>query len=304
MKAHKKKYDFKIEKIENGFVFFKIKKIQKNQNLYKFLKSQNFSENYLSKLRKDIKHILINKKNAKIIDKIHKNDIIGLQLNFQKDKNNFLPCEKPINIVYEDDFFLIVNKDAGISSIPSRKNFTDNLVSRISFYLSTPTVRLINRLDKDTAGFIIVAKNSFAASLSNRLCSNKTYFAICNGICSKKIHVSNNIKTLVDENGINIRKRVLSEDSAHIKTIAHPLKTLQGKFTLFRVKIQGGKTHQIRVHLSSAGFSLVGDEIYGKKHKIGHTALFCGKLDFYYPILKKVKHFALPYPNDFLEFFN
>ena len=104
----------------------------------------------------------------------------------------------------------------------------------------------------------------------------------------------------IQENGINNRKRVISPDGQKATTYIRPLKQLNNSLSLIELILVHGRTHQIRVHLSSIGHTLLGDELYGSTSpKIDHTALICKEVSFYHPYLKKTLSFSAPYPDDF-----
>ena len=310
-------FEFEFLKYENFMVWLKINQI-KTKPLYNFLKNQGFSERYLTFLRKSTDNILINGKPSKIIDAISSQDLLSLKVDFTfkrpqdfayYPKYSILKKEYILDIVFEDDFFLIVNKPALLASIPTKSHFNDNLLLRSIIYLSQKNQdksnllcapRILNRLDFDTAGLIVIAKNLFACILATKANFQKTYYALCNGLCKKNLINRKEIITLKDENNINIRRRILGQETKNIQTTALPVSFNEEKnLTLFKVEIKGGKTHQIRVHLSSLGFDLVGDEIYGKKENfITHTALVCKELNFIHPLTNEKMVFTVPFPKD------
>ena len=266
--------------------------------VYYFLKDIGLSENYITNLRKVSGYILINGKVATMASPLKANDVLSINSS-PNDKTNVQPCDIPLDIVFEDEHLLIVNKPSGLSCMPNRSHYTNNLAGAICHYMRKAdnfTLRILNRLDKDTAGLIIVAKDSIAYQKIKNI--DKTYFALCKGKIDTDIEINKNILTL-QNNGINEQKRIVSEDGKPAITYVKPV-IFNQKYSLIKAKIQHGRTHQIRVHLSSIGYPLLGDELYGEKSEIiSHTALVCKEISFVHPITLKSLNFTIPFPTDF-----
>lgn len=270
------------------------------QSVYYFLKENGFSENYISNLRKSWGYIKVNDQIVNIRKALTHGDILEIESS-PNNKTDIEKCNLPLDIVYEDEYYLLINKPSGISCMPNKSHYHLNLAGAICNYFRDDNfvLRIINRLDKDTAGLILVAKDSIAQKDIKNI--NKVYTAICEGKINKEIIIDKKIQTIC-ENGINNRKRIISENGKEAKTCVKPIK-FNDKYSLIELKLEYGRTHQIRLHLSSIGHPLVGDEIYGNKSdKISHTALVCNKLSFYHPYRKEVLKFEIPLPEDFDEF--
>lgn len=268
--------------------------------LYYFLKEQNCSEKFISSLRRERGLLLINSEFATTRHPVNIGDEVQIALINLK-KSNFKANNLPLDIVFEDEYILIVNKPAGLVCSSSKSHYDNNLAGAILGYMQKKNedfvLRMLNRLDKDTSGFIIVAKDLF--SYANIKQIDKTYHAICTGKIEKEIIIDSPIQTLT-ENGINQHKRIISPLGKSAKTFVRPL-CGQGN-TLLSIKIENGRTHQIRVHLSSIGHALLGDSLYGEPSSlISHAALICKEISFTHPISKKHLTFTLPYPKDFQD---
>ena len=164
-------------------------------------------------------------------------------------------------------------------------------------------VRIINRLDKDTAGLVLIAKNSLVCNYlnNNQNLIAKKYFAICDGIIKNDMVISKAIETTINQYGFNNNKRSTNNDGIgkYAKTYVHIEKHFKN-FTLVSLKLENGRTHQIRVHLSSEGYPLLGDQLYGKSSElISHTALICKEISFIHPTTKKLLNFNIEFPDDF-----
>lgn len=273
--------------------------IQKEyESIYYFLKENGFSENYIKNLRKTWGNFFVNdemvniKKHLNVGDKLKINSSPNPKTEIQK-------CIIPLDVVYEDEYYLLINKPSGISTMPNRSHYSNNLTGAIAHYMQKKdanfVVRILNRLDKDTAGIIIVAKDSIAQKEIKDI--KKRYYAVCEGIITKKTTINSPIKTLTDGK-INLKKRVISPDGQNATTIVTPIKH-NALISLISLELTHGRTHQIRVHLASIGHPLLGDELYGQKSDlISHTALVCKEISFYHPFIKKQLYFEIDLPQD------
>lgn len=279
-----------------------VKNCQPNDTIYTYIKRQGFSENYVRNLRKKEGYIILNGSIAFTNAPIKNNDVIKLYKN-PNTTNSVIQNIIPLDIVYEDDDILVVNKPSGMPTIPSRRHLDYNLAGAVTNYMkdkdSDFVVRIINRLDKDTAGLVCVAKHSLVSNLLN---SNKyikkTYYAICEGKVNKVI-INKKIATTLNAYGYNNQKREINENGKDAITYVTPL-SYNGKNTLCEITIDYGRTHQIRVHMASIGHPLVGDDLYGEPdEKINHTALVCAKMDIINPITNKEINLKIEFPNDF-----
>lgn len=269
------------------------------KTIYYFLKDEGFAENFITNLRKSWGNFKVNGNIVNIRKPLKIGDKLEINSN-PNSKTTIMHCIIPLNIVYEDKYYLLINKNSGLSCMPSRSHYTNNLAGAICNYMKEKddnfVLRIINRLDKDTAGIIIVAKDSISANKLKEV--QKTYHAICEGEVRDKVTINKKIKTITN-NGINQHKRIISEDGQDAITYVTPI-SHNKNLSLLSIKLEHGRTHQIRLHLSSIGYPLLGDELYGKKSEIiDHTALLCKEISFYHPYLEKYLHFEVDYPDDF-----
>ena len=191
--------------------------------------------------------------------------------------------------------------------MPSRSHYHNNLSGAIAKYMNTKdsnfVVRIVNRLGKDTSGLIIVAKNSLVCNYfnNNQQSIEKTYYAICDGILENDIVINKNILTQTNQYGFNDNKRITtdSKNGKSAQTFVHIEKIIKNT-TLVSIKLRYGRTHQIRVHMSSIGHPLIGDELYGSSSPfIQRSALVCKKISFTHPSTLLKLHFEIDFPNDF-----
>lgn len=264
-----------------------------------FLKKHcNVSARMLAQLKRENEGILRNNKIIKTIDTVYSGDII--ELNLPKDCNNIVPTKGELDILYEDDYLIALDKPYNMTVHPTKIYQENTLANYLSYYQKTKgesyTVRVINRLDKDTSGIVIVAKNKFVASyLFNNL--KKTYIALCEGIICGSSTIDKPIRLL---EGHTVQRTTAADGKraiTHYKAISH-----SKEHTLLEITLETGRTHQIRCHLSSIGHPLAGDDMYGGSLKfISRQALHCNKVIFTHPINHNVIEIKSQLSNDISE---
>lgn len=268
---------------------------EEGQRLDRFLKK------YLNKANVSFIQKMIRKKNIKLNDMkaepeavLKKDDIVTLYLSDDtiekfREKKTLLQTEIHFKTVYEDDNILVVNKPIGLSSQPDETS-TLNLVDEIKMYLDAKEENIsftfkpavCNRLDKNTSGLVIAAKNYDALKQTNKAIRErnikKLYMAKVHGIISQDLELKDYLVKNEFKNMVQVVKED-TENSKEIITKAHPLKT-EGNFTWLEVEIETGRAHQIRAHLSYIGHPIAGDKKYGKKDSEKQQVLHAYKLVF------------------------
>ena len=239
--------------------------------------------------------------NNKVVDTrciVHRNDVISIDFNYSEDNSNIIPTKMNLNIVYEDEAILILNKPAGIAVHPSFSHFDNTLANGVKFYFNQinlhKKIRPVNRLDLNTSGLIVFAKNEYIQeSLIKQMANNsfkKEYLAV---ICGKLPCKCGTIDKPIARKDSSIIERCVSSDGQKAITHFEVLKEYES-FSLIKCILETGRTHQIRVHFASIGHPLLGDDLYGSKSElICGQALSCYRLSFYHPISKKYISFTL-----------
>ena len=229
---------------------------------------------------------------------VHIDDLISIDLNYPEDNSNIVPTKMNLNIIYEDDAFIIINKPSGIAIHPSFQHFETSLSNGVKFYFNEiglkKKIRPVNRLDLNTSGLVIFAKNEYVQECLIRQMANNTfkkeYLAVVTGKLSKKSGTIN--KPIGRKPGSIIERCILDTGKPSI-TNFEVLKEFNS-FSLIKCILETGRTHQIRVHFSSIGHPLIGDDLYGlKSDLIDGQALCCYKLSFIHPVSLENCSFSL-----------
>ncbi len=271
---------------------------------------KELSRTMVKKLIED-SNVNVNGKIPKVSYKVQENDVIEIEIPEAKELD-IKAQDIPIEVVYEDDDIIVVNKPKGLVVHPANGNWDGTLVNAIMAICKDSLsgiggeIRpgIVHRLDKDTSGLLIIAKNDEAhLNMSNQIKDRevkKIYYALVRGVVSEN---EATINMPIGRSNKDRKKMAVTRDGK--EAITH-FKVLErfNKYTLLEVKIDTGRTHQIRVHLSEIGHPVVGDEVYSNgKNEFGiHGQLLHAKsLDFKHPITGKKMHLETELPQEFKE---
>lgn len=232
---------------------------------------------------------------TRAVDAVKMGDVITITL--PDDKNDITPVKLPIDILYEDEHLIIFNKAPFMPVHPVHGHVYDTLANAATYYAksvgSVWSFRAVNRLDRDTSGALLVAKNAYAAALLPNTVRKK-YIAVCEGIIEKGGTVNTPIRF---KEGHTIQREA-GEGGVSAVTHFKPIKTYNNH-TLVEFDLETGRTHQIRVHMSSIGHPLAGDDMYGGSlDLINRQALHCGEVSFIHPINGERIVVVCPLPDD------
>lgn len=280
-------------------------------NIKQILKEEfNISDRLLRRLKSDNKIFLNSSPINPNFTNLKCGDIVSVDLNFDEEYDNIVPAQIKLNIIYEDDYLLIVNKQAGIPIHPSCNHFSDSLSNGVKFYFDSiglkRKIRIVNRLDKDTSGIVIFAKNEYVQEILIRQMKTndfkKEYVAVLNGILSEK---EGTISAPIARKGESIIERCVDfEKGDNAITHYDVIKTFNNSLSLVHFILETGRTHQIRVHSSYIGHPIVGDTLYGNSSElINRQTLHAYKVSFIHPITKEKMVLEADLPYDMTVFF-
>ena len=289
----------------NRTFLFTIEETDENKAIDLFLKSHGFSRHILSKLKNHENGILLNGTRATTKTVLTKDDTLSICILEEKPSENIVPRPLPLDIVYEDEDILVINKAADTPIHPSLNNYENSLANGVAHYFQSqdsPFVfRCINRLDRDTTGLTIVAKNPLSGAILSSMVSrrevHRQYLAICSGQTPPLGTIDAPIGRVSDS---CIQREVNYAQGERAVTHFKTLKYLpDSQLSLVKLKLETGRTHQIRVHMKYIGHPLIGDYIYHPDYTyINRQALHSYCLSFLHPISKIPMEFTADLPSD------
>lgn len=287
-----------------------INKNNKFNNIKEVAKSYfNMSDKLIVKLKNKQK-IFLNGKTTYITQHISDEDIIEFNLEYDEESENIIPTKLELDIIFEDDCFLIVNKPSNTPVHPSINHYTDSLANGVKYYFDSihlnKKIRPVNRLDKDTSGLVVFAKNEYIQeNLIKQMKTNdfnKEYIAVLNGKLPEQEGIIN--LPISRKEGSIIEREVNFEKGQEAITYYKVLFE-EGDLSLVKFKLKTGRTHQIRVHSKYMNAPILGDTLYDKKSNlINRQALHAFKIEFIHPILKNKMSFETPIPKDIQNIFS
>ncbi|MEI7885533.1 MAG: RluA family pseudouridine synthase [Clostridia bacterium] len=292
-------------------VAFKIKETEAGNNVKKVLEQRlKISRNFLTMLKKWPEGILLNGE-AVYVDKIVKyGDNLRVQLAAPEESSvGIIPRQGELNIIYEDEDLLIVNKAATVPVHPSKGHLEDSLANHLMYYYHSQkqnfVFRAVNRLDYGTSGLMAVAKNAYAHHMLSKQLQigilKRKYLAVCCGEVKPPLgKISSPIRQVQGE--ATTRREIHVEGSTAITN--YQVLSCNNDFSLVSLHLETGRTHQIRLHMSSIGFPLIGDFIYGKRDEriARRHGLHSSEISLYQPITHKFLSFTSALPDDLLAF--
>ena len=272
-----------------------------------FLKQKGFSSQNLVQLKKAPAAVLANGVPCFMNHMLQPGDTLTLRIREVRSSEKIPPVDLPLNIVYEDEDILVLNKPADMPIHPSIGNYTNTLANGVAAYFQSRGLncpfRCINRLDRDTSGLTIVAKHYVSAGMLSAMIANKAtsgitreYLAIAKG--SVRPLEGTITAPLGRKEGSIIERTVDFENGESAVTHYRVLDEKNGH-SLVSLILETGRTHQIRIHMKYLGYPLIGDYLYNPDmEQIQRQALHAWKLSFVHPITGEEMQFTAPLPED------
>lgn len=267
----------------------------------------DFTRTRIQQLIKD-RNITVNGKPTKSSYKIEENDEIAIEVP-EVETTEIKPENIKIDIVYEDSDIAVINKQAGLVVHPAHGHYSGTLVNAILYHIKDLSgingeIRpgIVHRLDKDTSGLIVIAKNDKVHTALTEMFQEKkirkTYLAILKGKLNKS---EGKIVTQIGRDKNDRKKMTVIDDITKGKNAITNYRVISQNnlFTLVKVNIETGRTHQIRVHMRYLGYPILGDSVYGRKDNEKRQMLHAYKLEFIHPITGRQMEFTGEIPEDF-----
>ena len=269
-----------------------------------YLRRRGYSYQNLTLLKKMHESILLNGVWSYMRTPMEGGDILTVHIQEPESSPNIPPAALPLDIVYEDEDIIVVNKPAGMPVHPSLNNYENSLANALMYYYQEqgkPFIfRCTNRLDRDTSGLTVVAKHMVSSSILSgmgvRHEITREYLAIVRGVLSPP---EGTIDAPIGRTGSSLIERKIDfEKGEHAVTHYHVVEEKNGH-SLVSLILETGRTHQIRVHMKYIGHPLVGDYLYNPDMEyIDRQALHSHRLSFTHPITGEKMEFTAPLPAD------
>ncbi|MGX7420172.1 RluA family pseudouridine synthase [Carnobacterium gallinarum] len=279
---------------------------KESHQVKQFLRTKGVSRGLLAKIKFQGGKIEVNNQVENAIHYLTYGDQVTITTPDEEGYETTVAVDNPIEIIYEDDHYLIVNKPYGVVSIPSQLSPQQSMANRVKGYYCRQAyidqvVHIVTRLDRDTTGLMLFAKHGYAHALMDQELREKKlvkrYLALVTGTMDGADH--GKIEAPIGRPPDSIIKRIVRSDGKYALT-EYWVKKRYSDATLVDIQLHTGRTHQIRVHFAHSGHPLVGDDLYGGVHNqwIQRQALHCQELQFIHPFTQEKMQIKAPYPED------
>ena len=275
----------------------------------KFLKTQGYSSANITAIKKMPNNVVIDGEWVHMNRKLSAGELLTVNIS-EEDSSEKIPAVKmDLDIVYEDEDIIVINKPAGLPIHPSLNHYEDSLANGLAFYYESqgkPFIfRCANRLDKNTSGLTVIAKHLVSANILSTMVKNREfhreYYAIVRGTLEQPEGTIDAPIGRVDDSIIT--RQVDFENGERAVTHYKVIDEKNGH-SLVSIHLETGRTHQIRVHFKYIGHPLIGDHLYNPDFEYMHRqALHSHRIEFRHPITKKAMEFVAPLPNDMQRIF-
>jgi len=291
-----------------------------------FLQGKNYSSQIIKELKKMPESILIDGRWEYMRHPLSAGETLTIHIQETETSEKIPPVDMDLDIVYEDEDIMVINKPADMPIHPSLNNYYNSLANGLARYFEKqgkPFVfRCVNRLDRDTSGLTIIAKHMLSAGILSVMVTNREihreYLAIA---CGKVTPASDTIDAPIGRVGDSIIERQIDWEKGDRAITHYRLLEYQKGYSLLSIHLETGRTHQIRVHMKHIGFPLAGDFLYNPAYfspvltspqdspadspaGISRQALHSHRLSFRHPITGMQMDFTSPLPRDMKDLLN
>ncbi|MDY2612659.1 MAG: RluA family pseudouridine synthase [Lachnospiraceae bacterium] len=269
-----------------------------------YLRRKGYSGQNLAEIKRMPKSVLVNGEHYYMKQELNTGDHLSIHICETKCSEKIPPIQIPLDIVYEDEDIIVINKPAGMPIHPSLNNYTNSMANALAWYYQEqgkPFIfRCCNRLDRDTSGLTVVAKHlvsgNILSDMVRRRDIHREYLAIVRGHVSPEAGTIN--APLARKPG-TIIERTVDWEQGETAITHYRLIEERNEHSLVSLRLETGRTHQIRIHMKYLGYPLIGDYLYNPDMEyIGRQALHSHRLSFTHPITGEPMEFTAPLPKD------
>lgn len=276
----------------------------------KFLKAQGYSSANITAIKKMPNNIVIDGEWVHMNRKLASGEVLTVNISEEESSEKIPAIEMPLDIVYEDEDIIVINKPAGLPIHPSLNHYEDSLANGLAYYYESqgkPFIfRCANRLDKNTSGLTVIAKHLVSGNILSTMVKNREfhreYYAIVRGTLDEQEGTIDAPIGRVDD---SIITRQVDFENGERAVTHYKIIDEKNGHSLVSIHLETGRTHQIRVHFKYIGHPLIGDHLYNPDFEyMQRQALHSHKIEFRHPITKKVIEFVTPLPDDMSSIFS
>jgi 23S rRNA pseudouridine1911/1915/1917 synthase len=291
----------------NRTIEYKITALDAGIRIDTFLRQKGYSYQNLTDIKKMPKSILVNGIHYYMRQTLSEGDLLQVCITETQSSEKIPPIPLPLDIVYEDEDILVINKPAGMPIHPSMKNYTNTLANGLAYYFEQQNKPFIfrcnNRLDRDTSGLTLISKHLVSGNILSSMVSrreiHREYLAIVEG---HVMPLSGTIDAPIARKPDSIMERIVDFEHGERAVTHYQVVSYSPSYTLVSLRLETGRTHQIRVHMKYLGYPLIGDFLYNPNTKdISRQALHSHKLSFSHPITGEEMSFIAPLPDDMAQ---
>lgn len=281
------------------------------QTVEELLRSQGYSKSLINRVKLTDDGLMIRGEKVYTTRRMQAGDRLEVVLPEEASSEHIVPTPMPLSILYEDEDLMVINKAANVPIHPSQGNFSNSLANGLAWYFEEKqesfVFRAINRLDRDTTGLLIVAKNALSSCILSDMVKkrqiHRTYLAAVNGDLSVQPEgtIDVPIARLPGSTIERIPDPVHGESAlTHYQLLSYQPET---DTSLLKIRLETGRTHQIRVHMKYIGHPLYGDFLYNPDYRfLNRQSLHSWKLSFSHPVTNIPMEFTAPVPADMQQF--
>ncbi len=270
----------------------------------KYLKSQGYSSANITAIKKMPNNVVINGEWVHMNRKLQAGEILTVNITEDNSSEKIPPVKMDLDIVYEDEDIIVINKPARLPIHPSLNHYEDSLANGLAYYYEAQNkpfiFRCANRLDKNTSGLTVIAKHLVSGNILSTMVKNREfhreYYAIVRGHLDEP---KGTIDAPIGRVGDSIITRQVDFENGERAITHYEVIDEQKGHSLISIHLETGRTHQIRVHFKYIGHPLIGDHLYNPDFEyMTRQALHSHKISFIHPITKKAMEFIAPLPDD------